>query len=257
MLANLVDVDEGMCRSVLLEEGSLAVFIDFAAAFPSVEHGFLSEIFKAAGWPDWLISFVDTLYSDNDCSIAIGGSRHEGFGLTRRVRQGCPLSPLLFAAASDMLIARIQRLLPGALVRAYADDIAIIIPKALDRLPILASIFEELEQISGLRLNVAKTYVVPLHKVAHEVLRAQITAIFPAWGQLAIADAAKYLGFIVGPGRGSRSCTKPSSSTSRAPRSGSSSALASAPPSAPTRCSSCRCCRSSHNSTSCPTTSRR
>ena len=40
------------------------------------------------------------------------------------IRQGCPLSPLLFAAILDLFVRRLQCLLSGQVVRAYADDIA-------------------------------------------------------------------------------------------------------------------------------------
>ena len=41
MLGNLVDIDEGMARAALQEQAAIALFFDFAAAFPSVEHAVL------------------------------------------------------------------------------------------------------------------------------------------------------------------------------------------------------------------------
>ena len=51
MLGNLVDIDEGMARAALQEQAAIALFFDFAAAFPSVEHAVLDAYFTSLGWP--------------------------------------------------------------------------------------------------------------------------------------------------------------------------------------------------------------
>ena len=51
MLDNLFDVEEAMIVAAATEEGAAALFYDFAAAFPSVEHEVLFEYFSALGWP--------------------------------------------------------------------------------------------------------------------------------------------------------------------------------------------------------------
>ena len=35
--------------------------MDFEAAFPSVEHGFLLELFAAAGWLEWWLQYLRAL----------------------------------------------------------------------------------------------------------------------------------------------------------------------------------------------------
>ena len=87
MLANVIDVEEAMCVDALSPQESLAFFMDFEAAFPSMEHGFLLELFTAAGWPEWLLRYLRVLYHNNVCSIAFGGALFEG-GRTVREREG-------------------------------------------------------------------------------------------------------------------------------------------------------------------------
>ena len=46
MLANVVDVDSGMQHTSLNFEHGLAIFPDFAAAFPSVDHDFIHDFLE-------------------------------------------------------------------------------------------------------------------------------------------------------------------------------------------------------------------
>jgi len=154
MLANLIDIDEAMAIHAMTEDTAAAMLFDFSAAFPSVEQELLHEVFAELNWPDWLLRFVSILYQLNFCSIVLDGDRFNGFAINRGIRQGCPLSPLLFAVASDLLIRRIQRLLPRACVRAYADDLAVVLRESIRNLNCLENIFAEYACISELRLNI-------------------------------------------------------------------------------------------------------
>ena len=50
------------------------------------------------------------------------------------VQQGCPPSPLIFAIAMGILLRRASRLFPQHLIRAYADDLAMLIPEPIRHL---------------------------------------------------------------------------------------------------------------------------
>ena len=56
----------------------------------------------------------------------MGGETFEGFDMRSGIRQGCPLSPLIFAVAVDVLLRRAQHLLPEDLSRVYADDLGMV-----------------------------------------------------------------------------------------------------------------------------------
>ena len=62
----------------------------------------------------------------------------------------------------DILLRRLLRLTPGSIVRAFADDIAIVVPDVDAALPILAGIFQDLELLAGLALNRPKCVLIPL-----------------------------------------------------------------------------------------------
>ena len=126
MLSNVIDVDEAMMEVALTEDNPAAFLFDFEAAFPSIDHSYILDVLTARGWPAWFITFITVLYWNNVCYIAQGGKMDTGFSISAGVRQGCPLSPLLFSIVSDVLLRRITRLSPSSLIRAYADDIAIV-----------------------------------------------------------------------------------------------------------------------------------
>ena len=179
------------------------------AAFPSVEHEFFHEFFRKLGWPVWLLNIIRIFYLDNTCQIAFAGSRFCGFALTRGIRQGCPLSPLLFAMATDLMLRRLQRKFPSAISRAWADDLAMVIPAAVSQLRSLQNFFLDFGRVAGLHLNMDKTVVVPLHEYDENVVRDYLVREAPDWGGVSIAGAAKYLGYFLGPARESQSWTGP------------------------------------------------
>eukprot|EP00959_Pyramimonas_sp_CCMP1952_P438645 9183199-Pyramimonas_sp.AAC.1 len=103
-----------MRMSALSQEDAACVFFDFRAAFPSIDQSFMLELLAWIGLPPFLLRFVTGLYRDNMCQIVVAGHRFAGFALSAGVRQGCPLSPLLFAIVADLLLRRLQHLLPAA-----------------------------------------------------------------------------------------------------------------------------------------------
>ena len=208
MLANVIDIEAAMLRHAFDSPAAAAVFFDFDAAFPSVSHDFLHDVFAAKGWPQWIRTFILGLYWNNACEISAGGQRHDGFTLSSGVRQGCPLSPLLFAVLSDVLIRRVVRSTPLVTLRAYADDIAVVLPNALSEARILERIFSEYRAISGLRLHHGKTVWVPLTLQSESDIRHDIQQHIRNWSDFSIQFHATYLGFCLGPAREERSWDK-------------------------------------------------
>ena len=128
-----------------------------------------------------------------------GSRRRPGFALSRGVRQGCPLSPLLFAVAVDIFLRRIGRRIPDCTLRAYADDTALVHQHVWRVLPELELLFSDFHRVSGLALNIDRTVFVPLSPASLADTRDRLTAAAPLWGSMTIAHCAKYLGFVVGP----------------------------------------------------------
>jgi hypothetical protein len=112
-LQNVVEVDGEMRAASLLTDQPGAVFFDFAAAFPSLAHEYMLDILESLHLPLEFRRFVSNLYFGNGCKFATAGGLHEGFSIRAGIRQGGPLSPLLFALCGDLLLRRLRRDLPG------------------------------------------------------------------------------------------------------------------------------------------------
>ena len=209
MIANIVDVDEEMMHTALRGGEPGAVFFDFAAAFPSISHDYLLEVLVGIGVPPPVMNFIRTLYSKVMCVMVVAGSKRSGFEMLSGIRQGCPLSPLLYAVVGDLYLRRLQRLLPQSMVRAYADDLAVLPRSLMSCLVTMQPFFLELEEVSGLRVNVRKSVVIPLGDYTLEQAAAAIAAACPGWGGLVCSHSAQYLGFTLGPEAGDASWDGP------------------------------------------------
>jgi hypothetical protein len=99
--------------------------------------------------------------------ILIDGETTEFFSVSRGVRQGCPLSPLLYVLVAETIASAIRAdrfidsyILPnGRSVKLcqYADDTSVIVTTDL-ALNALFNLFTRYEKASGVKLNVPKCH---------------------------------------------------------------------------------------------------
>lgn len=112
-------------------EGSRAILsLDATKAFDSLEWDYLWWVLEISGFGPSFIEWVKTLYNGPRVKIKIN-EYSEMFQLERGTRQGCPLSPLLFALAIEPLaimtrsvsgIQGFQRKAGEDMIALYADD---------------------------------------------------------------------------------------------------------------------------------------
>ena len=102
--------------------------LDFSKAFDCVDRGFMLEMLEYLEIDTSTISLIKTLYADTKSIIEFNSEISEVLEISRGVRQGFPLSALLFNLVMEPLLVRIQnskKILSNQKqkVIAYADDI--------------------------------------------------------------------------------------------------------------------------------------
>jgi hypothetical protein len=121
----------------------LITAIDFTNAFGSVPHELILSTMKQRNFPEWTITIVNDMYTNASSYIELRGDKSKPISWKVGVKQGCPLSPLLFNLCLEPLIQSIKKINKGEgtyvdinpnkrieiLIQAYADDIALISEK--------------------------------------------------------------------------------------------------------------------------------
>ncbi|PNW81490.1 hypothetical protein CHLRE_06g246958v5 [Chlamydomonas reinhardtii] len=143
----------------------LIAFLDFEKAYDTVDRTFLSEAMEAAGAGPNLRGWVHTLLADTRARAHVQGAHSQPVSMMAGVRQGCPLSPLLYLFVAHALLCWLWhkgvglRLDPTALQRVaavqYADDTKALLEGEQEVVAFLAAM-HTFQHASGQRLNLSK-----------------------------------------------------------------------------------------------------
>jgi hypothetical protein len=114
-------------------------FIDFSKAYDRVDRALLWRVLRGCGLHGPALSAVQAMYESVRMQVRMRGKLGPAFESGVGVKQGCPLSPLLFGILVDRLEPFLEQRCPGGgarlatqLVRAllYADDIVLMAESA-------------------------------------------------------------------------------------------------------------------------------
>lgn len=143
--------------------GNVIFKLDMSKASDRVNWGFLQRVLKAFGFNDQWISLIHNCISQNYFSIALNGSLAGFFKSSRGLRQGDPLSPLLFILSEEPLSRGLSelhssgKLLPYKVPRTcpmishllFADDCIIFTNGSKRNIEKLMSFLNEYAATSG------------------------------------------------------------------------------------------------------------
>ena len=140
------------------------ISLDQEKAFDRVSHEYLHKTTHAYNLGTYLETWIQTLYKQPESQILVNHTLSETFQLTRSIRQGCSLSPLLYILTLEPLLEHIRQThkgirIPGkrtATQLAYADDTTFF-TETHDDIEHIINTFNRFGQGSGSKLNTAKS----------------------------------------------------------------------------------------------------
>lgn len=192
------------------------VALDQEKAYDKVNHDYLWEVLKHMGFPESFIRTIQGLYDGAESVVIVNGESSGAFLIIRGVRQGDPMSCLLFNLAIEPLACALRNSalkgikLPGLQERIiamlFADDTTVYLNKE-DDFGTLMDILRRWCDASRAKFNEEKTEVIPIGARTYrdEVVRTRCTGQngFPLPDGIKIAPqgaATRILGAWVGNG---------------------------------------------------------
>ena len=169
-------------------DGGIMLMLDNAKAFDRLQHEFALDVLRAFNLPPSLIDAVRALYKDAETRVKINGHLTSPFPNTSGVKQGCPLSGLLYILVQEVQLRMIRedttirgipipgpdgeltpapaatRLTPpphALKERGLVDDTMIALASS-ESIPPLLRVLDRFEAMSNHRMNISKTMMLLL-----------------------------------------------------------------------------------------------
>jgi hypothetical protein len=150
--------------------------LDFAKAFDTVEHQAIMKILSCQGYGDKWLLWMSMIMSSGTSSVLLNGVPGKRFNCKRGVRQGDPLSPILFVSVAELLQCMVNKLFQENIFKAplpipnldfpmiqYADNTLLIMQACPAQLLALEELLENFAQATGLRVNYEKSAMMPIN----------------------------------------------------------------------------------------------
>ena len=163
----------------MVKEDGAIMALDQEKAYDKIKHDYLWKTLEAFHIPLPFIKMAKALYSHAYMHVAINGILSQPFQVTRGVRQGDPLSCLLFDIVIEPLTCTIRNspdiqglnlpcLEEKLAIKLFADNTNLYLSKE-DCLDTVQRILDKWCQASGAKFNIEKTEVIPIGSMAHQL----------------------------------------------------------------------------------------
>jgi hypothetical protein len=185
-------------------------FVDFRKAYDSVRRDLLMKCLVDMGLHGSMLSTIMHMYWHAPMVTKVGQHLGKSFDTTRGVKQGDPLSPLLFGVFIDRVESWLESRVPGSgaqlgqqLVKLllYADDLALLASTAAE----LQSLLDALHEFCvayDMEVNVAKTEIVVFGRKQFDKLENLQSRWKFAGQPIPVSSEFKYLGVVFHSTRG-------------------------------------------------------
>jgi hypothetical protein len=156
--------------------------LDIEKAYDHVNWSCLLHLLERMGFGRRWRLWIEACISSVQFSVLVNGSPERFFSCSRGLRQGDPLSPLLFLLVMEVLSRMLRKVEVEGLIRGfragsnaadglcishlpYADDTILFCDADPDQLLYVRLVLTCFEAVTGLRVNMAKSEMVPVGEV--------------------------------------------------------------------------------------------
>ncbi len=152
-----------------INDDGIMFFLDFYKAFDTLEHPFVFSALELFGFGKQFRSIISSLYRDTNCSVSLIEGTTSQFNISRGVKQGSPISPLLFILAAEMLALAIKnsdieqlKIFDDSIVISQLADGTVLFLNNIDQVPKTLQIINTFSNALGLCLNLSKCEIMTL-----------------------------------------------------------------------------------------------
>lgn len=186
---------EACQRRKIREDPTLLLFLDLKKAYDMVPHDELVNRLYKLGLGRTMISYIKELYKNTSIRVRINDRISQTVSYMRGVRQGCPMSPILFniyinSILTDIEPVKVEGLPPGLKGLMYADDTVIVGDSVNDIKYKLGKVQTWLAN-SGMELNPSKCGLMIVEK---SLLDLENPRIGVGNEDIPVVDRYEYLG---------------------------------------------------------------
>ena len=144
----------------------MTISIDAEKDFDKIQHRFMIKTLQKVGIAGTYLNIIKAIYDKPTANIILNGEKLKPFPLRSGMRQGCPLSPLLFNIVLEVLATAIreEKDINGIQIgkeevklSLFADDMILYIENPKDTTRKLLEIINEFSKVAGYKINTQKS----------------------------------------------------------------------------------------------------
>jgi hypothetical protein len=152
-------------------QNDLILKLDFEKAYDKINWDFLQQVLRMKGFPCMWCQWMEKVVAKGSVGVQVNDDLGHFFQTKKGLRQGDPLSHILFNLVVDMLAVLIERsknlgffdgLVPhlvegGLSILQYTDDTILFLDDDLEKAKGLKLVLSVFEKLSGLKINFHKS----------------------------------------------------------------------------------------------------
>ena len=143
----------------------MIISIDAVKAFDKIQHPFMIKTLQKVSIEGIYLNILKAIYNKPTANIVLNGEKLKPFPLRSGIRQGCPLSPLLFNIVLEVLATAIreEKEIKGIQIgkeevklSVFADDMRLYTENPKDATRKLLELINEFGTVAGYKINAQK-----------------------------------------------------------------------------------------------------